>query len=67
VGRGIVFHPVYVRTYARERDQLDHLRAQAEDGILTLRVARVLPLERAPEAHRLLEAGGVRGRIVLEM
>ena len=66
-GRGIDFHPVYVRTYAGDRDKLDHLRAQAEDGVLTLRVARVLPLERAAEAHRLLEAGGVRGRIVLEM
>jgi NADPH:quinone reductase-like Zn-dependent oxidoreductase len=66
-GRGIVFHPVYVRTYARERERLDRLRAQAEEGIVTLRVARVLPLERAAEAHRLLEAGGIRGRIVLEM
>jgi NADPH:quinone reductase-like Zn-dependent oxidoreductase len=66
-GRGIVFHPVYVRTYARERTKLDRLRAQAEEGIVTLRVARVLPLERAAEAHRLFEAGGIRGRIVLEM
>jgi NADPH:quinone reductase-like Zn-dependent oxidoreductase len=66
-GCGIVFHPVYVRTYARERKKLDRLRAQAEEGVLTLRVALTLPLERAAEAHRLLEAGGVRGRIVLEM
>ena len=65
--RGIVFHPLFVRTYAGETEKLDRLRAQAEDGVLTLRVARVLPLERAAEAHRLLEAGGVRGRIVLEM
>ncbi|MGA6155431.1 zinc-binding dehydrogenase [Stenotrophomonas sp. NPDC087984] len=33
---------------------------------LTLRVARTLPAARAAEAHRLLEAGGTRGRIVLE-
>jgi NADPH:quinone reductase-like Zn-dependent oxidoreductase len=65
--RAIVFHPVYVRTYAGETEKLDRLRAQAEDGVLTLRVARVLPLERAAEAHRLFEAGGVRGRIVLEI
>ncbi|MFB7502099.1 NADP-dependent oxidoreductase [Streptomyces broussonetiae] len=32
---------------------------------LTLRVADVLPLERAPEAHERLAAGGVRGRLVL--
>jgi NADPH:quinone reductase-like Zn-dependent oxidoreductase len=33
---------------------------------LTLRVARVLPLTEAAEAHRLVEAGGLRGRVVLE-
>ena len=63
--RGITFLPVYVRNYARERDKLDRLRVQAEDGILTLRVARTLPLEQAAEAHRLLESGGLRGRLVL--
>jgi NADPH:quinone reductase-like Zn-dependent oxidoreductase len=64
--RGIAFHPVYVRNYARERAKLDQLRAQAEAGIVTLRVARSLPAAHAPEAHRVLEAGGVRGRLVLE-
>ena len=63
--RRITFLPVYVRNYARERDKLDRLRIQAEDGILTLRVAWTLPLEQAPEAHRLLESGGIRGRLVL--
>jgi hypothetical protein len=29
-------------------------------------VARVLPAEHAAEAHRILEAGGTRGRLVLE-
>ncbi len=46
-------------------DKLDRLRVQAEDGVITLRVARTLPLDQAPEAHRLLESGGSRGRIVL--
>lgn len=32
---------------------------------LSLRVADVLPLERAAEAHRRLAAGGIRGRLVL--
>jgi NADPH2:quinone reductase len=36
-----------------------------EDDVLTLHVAEVLPVDRAPEAHRRLEAGGVRGRLVL--
>ncbi len=64
--RNIQFHPIYVRNYAREHAKLDELRAQAEAGVLTLRVARTFPADQAPEAHRLLEAGGVRGRFVLE-
>jgi NADPH:quinone reductase-like Zn-dependent oxidoreductase len=64
--RGITFYPVYVRNGAREHEKLDRLRAQAEAGVLTLRVARTMPAQQAAEAHRLLEAGGVRGRLVLE-
>ncbi len=64
--RGIAFHPIYVRTVARAHAKLDDLRAHAEAGTVTLRVARTLPARHAPEAHRLLEAGGVRGRLVLE-
>ena len=65
--RGITFHPVMVRDYAREQGELDRLRRQAEAGQVTLRVARTLPAEQAPDAHRLLEAGGVRGRLVLQL
>jgi NADPH:quinone reductase len=64
--RGITFHPVTVRSYAREHAKLDELRRLAETGQVTLRVARVLPAARAAEAHRILEAGGTRGRLVLE-
>jgi len=64
--RGVTFHPVFVRNYAREHDKLDRLRQQAESGTVTLRVARTLPAEHAAEAHRTLEAGGTRGRLVLE-
>jgi len=64
--RGITFHPVFVRGYALKRDKLDRLRQQAESGEVTLRVARTLPAARAAEAHRILEAGGTRGRIILE-
>ena len=66
-GRGVRFFPVFVRTYAEERAKLERLRERAEDGTLTLRVARTMPLESAAEAHRLLEAGGTRGRLVLEL
>ncbi len=65
-GRGITWHPVFVRNYARQQAKLDQLRQQVEDGHLTLRVAQALPADQAAEAHRLLEAGGIRGRLVLE-
>ncbi|MDQ7909359.1 NADP-dependent oxidoreductase [Phytohabitans sp. ZYX-F-186] len=44
---------------------LVRLRDLAERGVLTPRVATTLPAERAPEAHRLVAGGGVRGRVVL--
>ncbi len=63
--RGVRFSTTFVRTYDCEQEKLDRLRQLADDGALTLRVADVYPAERAPEAHRRLEAGGVRGRLVL--
>ena len=53
--------------YDGRRDKLDELRAKVEDGTLTLRVADVVSMDQATEAHRRLEAGGVRGRIVIEL
>lgn len=63
--RGITWHPVLVREVATDHAALDTLRRQAEEGVLTLRVADTIPAEKAAEAHRRLEAGGVRGRLVL--
>ncbi|MCG7210101.1 NADP-dependent oxidoreductase [Streptomyces arenae] len=63
--RGIVTQTTFVPRYAREHAKLDRLRQLVEEGRLTPRVAQALPAEQAPEAHRLLEAGGLRGRIVL--
>ena len=42
------------------------LRQQVEAGKITLRVAEVYPPERAADAHRRLEAGGTRGRLVIQ-
>ena len=64
--RDITIHPVWVREYIKAQAALDRLRQQAADGAVTLRVARTFPAEQAAEAHRLLEAGGTRGRFVLE-
>ncbi len=63
--RGITWAPVLVRTVATDHARLDALRRQVEQGVLTPRVADTIPAEKAPEAHRRLEAGGVRGRLVL--
>jgi NADPH:quinone reductase-like Zn-dependent oxidoreductase len=63
--RGLRMFPTLVRRFAEDRAALDRLRQQAEDGMLTLRVARTFPADQAAEAHRLLEQGGVRGRLVL--
>lgn len=65
--RGITVHAVWVREYWRRQAELDRLRQLAEDGAVTLRVARTFPPEQAAEAHRLLAAGGTRGRLVLEL
>ncbi|MEO6987251.1 MAG: NADP-dependent oxidoreductase [Aquihabitans sp.] len=64
--RGITIHQVWVPTVAEDRDRLDRLRQQVEDGQITLRVADTMPLADAARAHERLEAGGVRGRLVLE-
>lgn len=63
--RGITYHPVSVRDYQLEKEKLDRLRAQVEEGVLSLRVAQTFSADQAPEAHRALEAGGARGRMVL--
>jgi len=63
--RGITFHRTWVRNYDHRSDLLDQLREQAEAGLVTLRVAATYPMDQAAEAHRRLEAGGIRGRCVI--
>ncbi|MFN8557993.1 MAG: NADP-dependent oxidoreductase [Dehalococcoidia bacterium] len=63
--RGITIHQVRVTEYARNQAALDRLRQLASEGRLALRVAETMPPERAAEAHRKLDAGGVRGRLVI--
>ncbi|MFI2301746.1 NADP-dependent oxidoreductase [Actinacidiphila glaucinigra] len=64
--RSLRMHMAFVPDYLGDRSRLDDLRELTEAGRLTLRVAATFPPERAAEAHRLMEAGGVRGRLVLE-
>ena len=64
--RGIRFVPIRSKMHAEDREKLDELRQFVEDGKLTIRVAGVYAKEQASEAHRRLDAGGVRGRLVIE-
>ena len=63
--RSIAVVGVLVSDYLHAAGKLAELAGLAADGTLTLRVAAELPAEQAAHAHRLLEAGGVRGRLVL--
>jgi NADPH:quinone reductase-like Zn-dependent oxidoreductase len=63
--RGITFTVTSVRTYDGEFEKLDRLRQLVESGAITLRVADTYTPERAGEAHRRLEAGGTRGRLII--
>lgn len=64
--RDINFTTTSVRTYDGEFEKLDSLRRLVEAGKLTLRVADTYPPERACDAHSRLEAGGTRGRLVIQ-
>jgi NADPH2:quinone reductase len=64
--RDIRFTTTFVREYDCEFEKLDRLRQLVEAGSLTLRVADTYPPDRAGEAHQRLEAGGTRGRLVIQ-
>ena len=63
--RGIAIHLVLVGRHLHEGHRIAELAGLVTKGVLTLRVADVLPASSAADAHRRLEAGGVRGRLVL--
>jgi NADPH2:quinone reductase len=62
--RGTRVHNVWIRT---DGPQLAELAALADGGRLTPRVAATLPLEEVAAAHQRVAAGGLRGRIVLQL
>lgn len=63
--RGITIHRVLVPRYAGEHGKPGTLRQQAENGQLTLRLARTFPARQAATAHQILEAGETRSRLAL--
>jgi NADPH:quinone reductase-like Zn-dependent oxidoreductase len=62
--KNVTFRPI-----ARKSDgkALAHLAALVEQGVLEPLVEAVLPLEEAAEAHRRIELGRTRGKLVLAM
>jgi NADPH:quinone reductase-like Zn-dependent oxidoreductase len=63
--RGIDVRGVRVATVLERTDWLEELRRLASAGRLQLRVAAEYPPEAAAEAHRVMAAGGLRGRAVI--
>jgi NADPH:quinone reductase len=63
--RGIRVHPVMVRDVLERTEWLEELRRLAGAGRLALRVAEAFGPERAGDAQRLMDAGGLRGRAVI--
>jgi NADPH:quinone reductase len=61
-GTKIILQEVYA-----DGGRLAELSALVEAGRLTLRVAETIPLAEAAKAHELVEGGGQRGRIVLQV
>ncbi len=62
---GITIHRVLVAEVLDRTDWLQELSRLAGQGVLALRVAATFPPERAADAHRQMEAGGLRGRAVV--
>jgi NADPH:quinone reductase len=63
--RDIRIQPVMVMKALTRTNWLTELRDLASSGAITLRVADEYPPERAADAHRAMEAGGLRGRGII--
>ncbi len=57
----------HVVAFEQRADVLDYIRPMFEQGTMKPVVRRVLPLAEAAEAHRASDAGGARGRTVLQV
>ena len=64
--RDIKFSATWVTAYNCDYEKLDKIRQQVDDGLVTLRVADTVSPENAAEAHKRLEGGGTRGRMVIK-
>jgi NADPH2:quinone reductase len=51
----------------RQRKILEQIATMVDAGELKVHISHSLPLAQTAEAHRLIEAGGMIGKIVLTM
>lgn len=63
--RGIAIHKVSVFTMLERTDWLRKLSQMVSDGRITLRPLETYPPERAAEAQERMDAGGLRGRVLI--
>jgi NADPH:quinone reductase-like Zn-dependent oxidoreductase len=64
--RDINFSATWVTEYDCDYEKLDNIRQQVEDNKVSLRVADYVHPENTSEAHKRLEGGGTRGRMVIK-
>jgi NADPH:quinone reductase-like Zn-dependent oxidoreductase len=63
--RGITAGAVFVSNHPDMPRGLAEIGRLAASGVLTLRVAQTYAPDQTADAHRRLEAGGTRGRLVI--
>lgn len=66
-GRSIAVKGLNVRQRATDHAAIAALRDLFNQGVLTARLGEVVPARDAARAHELLEAGGLRSRIALDL
>jgi NADPH2:quinone reductase len=59
------YETIMVTDHLDNRAAIRQTMELAATGIIRPRVARRLPMQQAADAHRLVEQGGLRGRVVL--
>jgi NADPH2:quinone reductase len=59
------YETIMVTDHLKNTGAIRRAMELAAKGIIRPRVARRLPIEQAADAHRLVEQGGLRGRVVL--
>ncbi len=63
---GVRNRSVSVSRHFLDRERLAEVARLANEAVLVPRVAAVLPFTAVRDAHRMVEAGGLSGRVVLE-